>query len=68
MSKRLAWALFWCFVLLSWPLAILFAFTGGWSPCAEAGTCFSDRVGAITIVLLLPLQAALAAFLKVKYR
>lgn len=62
-KKFIIWTVFVLFVILSWALAALFLITGGWSPCSEAGTCASERIGAIVIVLLLPLQAGLAAFI-----
>ncbi len=62
--KVLAWSGFALFVIASWAIAILFFLTGGWAPCSETGSCTSDRIGAIIILLLLPMQAGLAVFLK----
>jgi hypothetical protein len=67
MSKAGAWLLYWSFVGLSWPAAALFLFTGGWSSCTDRGSCLSDGIWNIIILLLLPIQAALAAWLRSVY-
>jgi hypothetical protein len=63
-KKFLVWTIFGIFVILSWSSAILFLFIAGHSPCGEIGTCTSDRIVGIAILLLLPAQAGIAAWIR----
>lgn len=67
MPGSAAWTLYWLFVLISWTSAAFLLLTTGWSPCEEAGTCLTDGIGVSVILLLLPLQAVLAALLQSRY-
>lgn len=64
MRKSLIWVAFAFFVAISWTLAFLFLFTGGGAPCGETRSCVSDQIGVVIVLLLLPFQVGLAAFIK----
>lgn len=64
MKKSLIWVAFAFFVASSWVLAFLFLLIGGGAPCSETGSCGSDQFGVVIVLLLLPFQAGLAAFIK----
>lgn len=64
MRKAAIWIVFLIFCLASWALAAFFLLITGWSSCATTGRCVIDRVIIVLIALLLPIQAAMVAFLR----
>ena len=61
---RLAWVIFWLFVLLSWAAAGLFVLIAGGASCEITGQCTFDRIGFMLVLCLLPAQAFIAAYLR----
>jgi hypothetical protein len=66
MRKTAIWVAFALFCIVSWMLAGFFLLITGWSSCSVTGWCAVDRVIIVLIALLLPGQAALAAYLRQK--
>jgi hypothetical protein len=67
MPKSVAWLLYWLFVLVSWLAAGIFLFTIGWASCKQTGSCVGDQIRVWLIVLLLPAQGGIAAWLRARY-
>ena len=63
-GMRLAWVLFWLFVVLSWGAVLSYVFFAGWSSCEVRGHCGQDRFVTLLLWTLMPAQAFIAAFLK----
>jgi hypothetical protein len=66
MSRSAAGTAYWAFVVISWPAAGLFLATGGWSTCKD-GSCGSDGIALTVLLLLLPVQAGLAGYLRSRF-
>ena len=64
MSRLLKWTIFGVLCLLSWACAVFFLLITGWAPCSVTGKCVSDGIVIIGIILLLPAQVAVAAYLR----
>lgn len=64
MSRFLKWTVFGVLCLLSWVCAVFYLFITGWAPCSVTGRCFSEGIVIIAIILLLPAQVAVAAYLR----
>jgi hypothetical protein len=63
-AVRLAWVLFWLFVVLSWGAVLGYLFFAGWSSCEVRGACGLDRIISVLLWTLMPAQIFLAAYLK----
>ena len=63
-AVRLAWVLFWLFVVLSWGTIFSYLFFAGWSSCDVRGACGLDRFVSVLLWTLMPAQIFLAAYLK----
>jgi Zn-dependent protease with chaperone function len=60
----LKWTLFAVACAISWGWAIFELLSTGWSPCERAGTCGSEGIVVAIVLLLLPTQVAVAAYLR----
>ena len=58
------WLLFWLFVAASWTAAVIFLMISGSASCEERGTCAVDQLVIFGILLLMPVQVAVAVYLK----
>jgi len=66
MSRLGKWIFFFVACVASWLLAAIFIFVSGSAPCEAADSCTRDRIIGIIILLMLPLQAAIAAYMRYK--
>ena len=64
MNRLLKWSIFGVLCLLSWACAVFFLLITGWAPCSVTGWCVADRIVILGIILMLPAQVAIAAFLR----
>lgn len=64
MSRFSKWALFFTICAMMWICALAFIFLSGSTSCELAGSCVRDRIVSILILLMLPSQAAAAAYLR----
>lgn len=64
MGRLLKWTLFGILCLLSWACAVFFLLITGWASCSVTGWCVVDRIVIIGILLLLPVQVAIAVYLR----
>jgi len=64
MNRLLKWTTFGVLCLLSWACAVFFLLITGWASCSVTGWCVADRIVIIGIILLLPAQVAVAAYLR----
>jgi hypothetical protein len=68
MHRTFKWALFAVFCLISWVAAGWYLFIAGWAPCGTTGHCTLDGIVSVGIFLLIPVQAAAAAYLRYRER
>jgi hypothetical protein len=61
---RLAWVIFWLFVVVSWPTVGLYMFIIGGASCKVTGHCLLDGIVVWFAIALLPLQILVGAYLK----
>jgi len=64
MRSAIKWAIFGFLCIVSWICAGLFLLTTGWASCSVTGWCITDRIVIAGILLLLPAQVAVAAYLR----
>jgi hypothetical protein len=62
------WVAFGLFCLLSWVAAAFFLLISGWAPCTVTGWCIADRIVFVIILLLLPAEVAVAAYMRHRER
>ena len=67
MNPTLKWGVFILFCIVSWVAAGSYVFIAGGNECHESGSCALDHVVLVGIFLLIPAQAAIAAFLRQKH-
>lgn len=68
MPRLMKWIMFFTACGVAWLLAFGFIFLSGSTACEVAATCTRDRVIGVMILLMLPAQAALAAYLRSRER
>lgn len=64
MSRLAKWILFFTVCAIFWLLAAVFILLSGSTSCELARSCTRDRIVSIAIILMLPIQAATAAYLR----
>ncbi|HET9638262.1 MAG TPA: hypothetical protein VFP12_03565 [Allosphingosinicella sp.] len=64
MGRVLKWILFALACLVSWGWALFELLAMGWSPCEQAGSCQREGIVVAIVLLLLPTQVAVAAYMR----
>jgi len=64
MGGVLKWILFATACVISWGWALFEMLSVGWSPCEQAGSCAMEGIIVAIVLLLLPTQVAIAAYLR----
>lgn len=68
MPRVLKWVLFLILCIFAWICAAFYLLTIGWASCEVTGRCVIDRIVIGVILLMLPAQVAIAAYMRSEER